>query len=28
RDSYEEVATGLGKYHYDAICIWADKNLN
>ncbi|NDE19531.1 MAG: hypothetical protein EB000_03700, partial [Alphaproteobacteria bacterium] len=24
RDSYEEVATGLGKYHYDAICIWAD----
>ena len=27
RDSYEEVATGLGKYHYDAICIWADKNL-
>ncbi len=27
RDSYEEVATGLGNYHYDAICIWADKNL-
>jgi hypothetical protein len=27
RDSYEEVATGLGKYHYDAICIWADQNL-
>ena len=27
RDSYEEVAPGLGKYHYDAICIWADKNL-
>ena len=27
RDSYEEVAKGLGKYHYDAICIWADKNL-
>lgn len=27
KDSYEEVATGLGKYHYDAICIWADKNL-
>jgi hypothetical protein len=27
RDAYEEVATGLGKYHYDAICIWADKNL-
>jgi hypothetical protein len=28
RDSYEEVALGLGKYHYDAICIWADKNLS
>ena len=27
RDSYEEVASGLGKYHYDAIVIWADKNL-
>jgi hypothetical protein len=27
RDSYEEVAQGLGKYHYDAIVIWADKNL-
>lgn len=27
RDSYEEVATGLGKFHYDAICLWADKNL-
>ena len=27
RDHYEEVAEGLGKYHYDAICIWADKNL-
>ncbi len=27
RDSYEEVASGLGKYHYDAICIWAEKNL-
>ena len=27
RDSYEEVAEGLGKYHYDAISIWADKNL-
>ncbi len=27
RDSYEEVAKGLGKYHYDAVCIWADKNL-
>ena len=28
RDSYEGVAEGLGKYHYDAICIWADKNLD
>lgn len=27
RDAYEEVAQGLGKYHYDAICIWADENL-
>jgi hypothetical protein len=27
RDSYESVASGLGKYHYDAIVIWADKNL-
>lgn len=27
RDSYEEVAKGLGKYHYDAVCIWAEKNL-
>ena len=28
RESYEGVAEGLGKYHYDAICIWADKNLH
>ena len=27
RDSYEEVAKGLGKYHYDAIVIWANQNL-
>ena len=27
RDSYEAVAPGLGQYHYDAICIWADINL-
>ena len=27
RDAYESVANGLGKYHYDAICIWADRNL-
>ena len=27
RDTYEDVAPGLGKYHYDALCIWADQNL-
>lgn len=27
RDSYESVAPGLGKYHYDAIVVWADANL-
>ena len=27
RDAYEEVAAGLGKYHYDANCIWADNTL-
>jgi hypothetical protein len=27
RDAYEAVASGLGKYHYDAIVIWADANL-
>jgi hypothetical protein len=27
RDSYESVAIGLGKYHYEAILIWAEKNL-
>jgi hypothetical protein len=27
KDHYEEVAQGLGKFHYDAVCIWADKNL-
>jgi hypothetical protein len=27
RDSYESVAEGLGKYHYDAILFWADNNL-
>ena len=27
RDHYEDVSKGLGKFHYDAICIWADKNL-
>jgi hypothetical protein len=27
QESYETVAKGLGKYHYDAIVIFADKNL-
>jgi hypothetical protein len=27
RDTYEAVAPGLGKYHYDAIVVWADENL-
>ena len=27
RDAYEDVAVGLGQYHYDAICEWADENL-
>jgi len=27
KDSYESVAIGLGKYHYDAIQIWAENNL-
>jgi hypothetical protein len=27
QESYEAVAKGLGKYHYDAIVIYADKNL-
>jgi len=27
RDSYEAVAAGLAKYHYEAIVIWADQNL-
>lgn len=26
KDSYEAVAVGLGKYHYDAIMIWVEKN--
>lgn len=28
RDSYEGIASGLAKYHYDAIVIWADRNLS
>ncbi len=27
KDSYDAVADGLGKYHYDAIQIWAEQNL-
>lgn len=27
RDTYEGIAEGLGKYHYDAIVVWADHNL-
>lgn len=27
RDTYEGIAEGLGKYHYDAIVVWADTNL-
>ena len=27
RDTYEGVQAGLGKYHYDAIVVWADANL-
>ena len=28
RDAYESVAVGLGKYHYDAIVLWADTHLD
>lgn len=27
RDTYEAVSVGLGKYHYDAIVEWANRNL-
>jgi len=27
KDTYESIAIGLGKYHYDAIVKWADENL-
>jgi hypothetical protein len=27
QETYEAVAKGLGKYHYDAMVIFADKNL-
>ncbi len=27
QENYEAVAKGLGKYHYDAIVFFADKNL-
>jgi hypothetical protein len=26
-EHYESIAEGLGQFHYDAVCIWADKNL-
>lgn len=26
-DYYEEIEKGLGKYTYDAVVIWANKNL-
>lgn len=28
RDAYESVRTGLGKFHYDAIVVWANNNLD
>lgn len=28
RDAYENVAEGLGKFHYDAIVNWANQNLS
>jgi hypothetical protein len=27
QESYEAIARGLGQFHYDAIVIYADKNL-
>ena len=27
QESYEAVAKGLGKYHYDALVLFADQNL-
>lgn len=27
RETYERVAPGLAKYHYDAIIAWAEANL-
>ena len=27
RETYEAIAPGLGKFHYDAIVIWADSHL-
>ena len=27
RETYEAIAPGLGKYHYDAIVMWADTHL-
>ena len=28
RDYYEGVHSGLGKFHYDAVVVWADANLD
>lgn len=28
RDFYERVQSGLGKFHYDAVVVWADANLD
>lgn len=28
RDYYEGVQSGLGKFHYDAVVVWADANLD
>jgi hypothetical protein len=27
QESYEAISRGLGQYHYDAIVIFADRNL-
>lgn len=27
RDTYESIQPGLAKYHYDALVLWADRNL-
>ena len=27
RDTYEAIQPGLAKYHYDAMVLWAERNL-